>query len=200
MLDRMVDGVAFRWLTVFLDFPAAQFGPGIAFWRAVTGSGLSSFRGPGAGRPAGPGLKPVTNGRRPKNAASRSSTGASPGTGTSGPNPMPLASSPRNSGRSAPLAQARAASHASAGKSARCPVAVARSQECTANSAICWLATKDFCTRPIGRSVSWLRSPACCQAARSSAAPARNAAGQSPPIPAAGASQSGRPPVAAAVN
>jgi Glyoxalase-like domain len=43
----MLDGVTFRWLTVFLDFPAAGFGPGTAFWRAVTGSGLSSFRGPG---------------------------------------------------------------------------------------------------------------------------------------------------------
>lgn len=43
----MLDGVAFRWLTVFVDFPAAGFGPGIAFWRAVTGSGLSAFRGPG---------------------------------------------------------------------------------------------------------------------------------------------------------
>jgi hypothetical protein len=47
MLDRMLNGVAFRWLTVFLDFPAAEFEPGIAFWRAVTGYGLSSFRGPG---------------------------------------------------------------------------------------------------------------------------------------------------------
>jgi Glyoxalase-like domain len=43
----MLEGVTFRWLTVFLDFPAAWFGPGIAFWRAVTGCGLSSFRGPG---------------------------------------------------------------------------------------------------------------------------------------------------------
>src|SRR5579859_7758353 len=101
---------------------------------------------------------------------------------------------------SALLAQAKAASHAPAGKSAHCPVAVARSQECTANSAICWLATKDFGTRPIGRSISWLRSPACCQAARNLAAPARNAPAQSLPIPAAGASQSGRPPVAATVN
>jgi hypothetical protein len=47
MLDHMRDGVTFRWLTVFLDFPAAEFEPGIAFWRAVTGYGLSSFRGPG---------------------------------------------------------------------------------------------------------------------------------------------------------
>ncbi|MFY9851588.1 MAG: VOC family protein, partial [Trebonia sp.] len=39
--------MTFRWLTVFLDFPAAGFGPGIAFWRAVTGAGRSPFRGPG---------------------------------------------------------------------------------------------------------------------------------------------------------
>lgn len=43
----MTGGVAFRWLTVFLDFPADAFGEGIAFWRSVTGTGLSSFRGPG---------------------------------------------------------------------------------------------------------------------------------------------------------
>ena len=43
----MLDRVTFRWLTVFLDFPAAEFEPGIAFWRAVTGYGLSPFRGPG---------------------------------------------------------------------------------------------------------------------------------------------------------
>ena len=42
----MLDGVTFRWLTVFLDFPAAEFEPGIAFWRTVTGYGLSPFRGP----------------------------------------------------------------------------------------------------------------------------------------------------------
>ncbi|HVT71392.1 MAG TPA: hypothetical protein VHF26_26845 [Trebonia sp.] len=36
-----------RWLTVFLDFPASGFDQGTAFWREVTGSGLSSFRGPG---------------------------------------------------------------------------------------------------------------------------------------------------------
>ena len=41
----MLEGVTFRWLTVFLDFPAAGFGPGIAFWRVVTGYGLSPFRG-----------------------------------------------------------------------------------------------------------------------------------------------------------
>jgi Glyoxalase-like domain len=34
-----------RWLTVFLDFPAASFGAGVAFWREVTGSGLSPARG-----------------------------------------------------------------------------------------------------------------------------------------------------------
>jgi hypothetical protein len=34
-----------RWLTVFLDFPAASFGAGVAFWREVTGSGLSPLRG-----------------------------------------------------------------------------------------------------------------------------------------------------------
>jgi hypothetical protein len=46
----MLDRVAFRWLTVFVDFPAAEFEPGIAFWRAVTGYGLSAFRGgPGPG-------------------------------------------------------------------------------------------------------------------------------------------------------
>jgi Glyoxalase-like domain len=38
-------GVPVRWLTVFLDFPADSFGAGVAFWREVTGSGLSPFRG-----------------------------------------------------------------------------------------------------------------------------------------------------------
>jgi len=37
--------VAVRWLTVFLDFPATSFGAGVAFWREVTGSGLSPLRG-----------------------------------------------------------------------------------------------------------------------------------------------------------
>ena len=37
--------VPVRWLTVFLDFPAASFGAGVAFWREVTGSGLSPRRG-----------------------------------------------------------------------------------------------------------------------------------------------------------
>jgi Glyoxalase-like domain len=34
-----------RWLTVFLDFPAGAFDAGVAFWREVTGYGLSPFRG-----------------------------------------------------------------------------------------------------------------------------------------------------------
>src|SRR5213082_2332721 len=34
-----------RWLTIFLDFPAGAFGEGAAFWRQVTGSGLSPSRG-----------------------------------------------------------------------------------------------------------------------------------------------------------
>jgi hypothetical protein len=38
-------GVPVRWLTVFLDFPAGSFGARVAFWREVTGSALSSFRG-----------------------------------------------------------------------------------------------------------------------------------------------------------
>ena len=37
--------VPVRWLTVFLDFPAGSFGAGVAFWREVTGSTLSPFRG-----------------------------------------------------------------------------------------------------------------------------------------------------------
>lgn len=36
-----------RWLTVFLDFPERDFERGAAFWREVTGSGLSERRGPG---------------------------------------------------------------------------------------------------------------------------------------------------------
>ena len=44
MLNRM----QFRWLTVFLDFSAETFPIGVAFWREVTGCGLSSFRGPTA--------------------------------------------------------------------------------------------------------------------------------------------------------
>jgi len=41
ILDRM----AIRWLTIFLDFPARDFGTGVAFWREITGSGLSPYRG-----------------------------------------------------------------------------------------------------------------------------------------------------------
>lgn len=35
-----------RWLTLFLDFPESDFERGVAFWRKVTGSGLSERRGP----------------------------------------------------------------------------------------------------------------------------------------------------------
>ena len=38
--------MTFRWLTVFLDFPAPAFEPGVAFWQEATGYGLSAFRGP----------------------------------------------------------------------------------------------------------------------------------------------------------
>ena len=37
--------MSLRWITVFLDFPAPAFGPGVAFWREVTGYGLSAPRG-----------------------------------------------------------------------------------------------------------------------------------------------------------
>ena len=37
--------MAIRWLTIFLDFPAQDFGTGVAFWREITGSGLSPCRG-----------------------------------------------------------------------------------------------------------------------------------------------------------
>jgi hypothetical protein len=37
--------VPVRWLTVFLDFAAASFSAGVAFWREVTGSGLSPLQG-----------------------------------------------------------------------------------------------------------------------------------------------------------
>jgi hypothetical protein len=40
-----VSAIPVRWLTVFLDFPAGSFGAGMAFWREVTGSTLSPFRG-----------------------------------------------------------------------------------------------------------------------------------------------------------
>ena len=42
---QAVTAIPVRWLTVFLDFPAGSFGAGVAFWREVTGSGLSPFRG-----------------------------------------------------------------------------------------------------------------------------------------------------------
>ncbi|HEY7260501.1 MAG TPA: VOC family protein [Trebonia sp.] len=38
--------MTFRWMTVFLDFRADAFEAGVAFWREVTGCGLSEFRGP----------------------------------------------------------------------------------------------------------------------------------------------------------
>lgn len=38
-------GMPIHWLTVFLDFPADSFDAGVAFWRAVTGYGLSAPRG-----------------------------------------------------------------------------------------------------------------------------------------------------------
>lgn len=37
--------MSLRWLTIFLDFPAGSFDAGVAFWQAVTGSGLSPARG-----------------------------------------------------------------------------------------------------------------------------------------------------------
>ena len=44
----MIGRMRFCWLTVFLDFPAGGFEAEVAFWREVTGYGLSSFRGPTA--------------------------------------------------------------------------------------------------------------------------------------------------------
>jgi hypothetical protein len=41
----MLEAVRFRWVTLFLDFPADAFEPGVAFWREVTGSGVSPPRG-----------------------------------------------------------------------------------------------------------------------------------------------------------
>ncbi|MFT4126817.1 MAG: VOC family protein [Gordonia sp. (in: high G+C Gram-positive bacteria)] len=35
-----------RWITAFLDFPAAQFGAEVTFWRAISGSTVSPPRGP----------------------------------------------------------------------------------------------------------------------------------------------------------
>jgi len=37
--------VSIRWLTLFLDFPSDSFDAGVAFWRQVTGYGLSPARG-----------------------------------------------------------------------------------------------------------------------------------------------------------
>lgn len=37
-----------EWLTAFLDFPPATFGPGCAYWQAVTGYQISAPRGPAA--------------------------------------------------------------------------------------------------------------------------------------------------------
>ena len=37
--------MSLRWLTIFLDFPAGSFDAGAAFWREVTGYGLSAARG-----------------------------------------------------------------------------------------------------------------------------------------------------------
>src|SRR5689334_15301485 len=42
---QAVTAIPVRWLTVFLDFPADSFGARVAFWREVTGSTLSPFRG-----------------------------------------------------------------------------------------------------------------------------------------------------------
>lgn len=41
----MLADMRLRWLTVFLDFPPGAFWPGVAFWREVTGAGLSPTRG-----------------------------------------------------------------------------------------------------------------------------------------------------------
>jgi len=41
-------GVTIRWTTAFLDFPAATFQQGSAFWQAVTGAAMSAPRGPHA--------------------------------------------------------------------------------------------------------------------------------------------------------
>ena len=40
--------MAIRWITAFLDFPAAAFDQGSTFWQAVTASAVSSPRGPRA--------------------------------------------------------------------------------------------------------------------------------------------------------
>lgn len=37
--------MSFRWMTIFLDFPAGSFDAGVAFWRQATGYVLSPLRG-----------------------------------------------------------------------------------------------------------------------------------------------------------
>jgi Glyoxalase-like domain len=44
----MPGGMAFHWRTVFPDLPAGAFSAGVAFWREVTGYGVSPFRGASA--------------------------------------------------------------------------------------------------------------------------------------------------------
>lgn len=34
-----------RWMTAFVDLPADEFDPAVSFWQAVTGYGLSAYRG-----------------------------------------------------------------------------------------------------------------------------------------------------------
>jgi hypothetical protein len=41
----MLKSMEFRWVTIFLDFPGDAFEAGTAFWREVTGCGVSSSRG-----------------------------------------------------------------------------------------------------------------------------------------------------------
>jgi hypothetical protein len=41
----MLEDMPFRWLTIFLDFPGPSFDAEVAFWREVTGTALSPFRG-----------------------------------------------------------------------------------------------------------------------------------------------------------
>lgn len=43
--NRRHADVDIRWLTAFLDFPAAQFGDEVTFWRAIAGSTVSPPRG-----------------------------------------------------------------------------------------------------------------------------------------------------------
>lgn len=37
--------MSLRWMSIFFDFPAGSFDAGVAFWREVTGYGLSAARG-----------------------------------------------------------------------------------------------------------------------------------------------------------